>query len=49
VFTKKLSILVVFLLSFTSACTSINKSHMNASIGITIDSPMDASIDVDMT
>lgn len=47
--TKKLSILVVLLLGFTSACTSINKSHMNASIGITIDSPMDARIDVDMT
>ncbi len=45
----KLSILVVFLLSLTSACTSINRSHMNASIGISIDSPMDARIDVDMT
>lgn len=31
------------------SCTSINKSHMNASIGISITSPMDAKIDVDMT
>lgn len=30
-------------------CTSINKSHMNSSIGISVTSPMDAKIDVDMT
>ena len=34
---------------FLGACSTINKSHMNASIGISIDSPMDAKIDVDMT
>ena len=37
----------VFLLF--ASCTSINKSHLNSSIGITIDSPLDAKVDVDMT
>lgn len=46
---QRLSILVVLFLSLLSSCTSINRSHMNASIDISIDSPMDARIDVDMT
>ncbi len=46
---KKLSILVGLLVGLTTSCTSINRSHMNASIGISISSPMDAKIDVDMT
>jgi hypothetical protein len=37
------------LVLLTVSCTSINKSHLNSSIGITISSPMDAKVDVDMT
>lgn len=44
----KLIVLLGLSLIITS-CTSINRSHMNASIGISIDSPMSAKIDVDMT
>lgn len=40
---------LLVLVLFLGACSTINKSHMNASIGVTIDSPMDAKIDVDMT
>jgi len=45
---SKTFFIAVFLLSGVS-CTSINKSHLNSSIGITISSPMDAKVDVDMT
>lgn len=45
---RRLISLAVLTLLFAS-CTTINKSHMNASIGISITSPMDAKIDVDMT
>lgn len=40
---------VAALIFLLASCSTINKSHMNASIGISISSPMDAKIDVDMT
>lgn len=43
------SISLAILALFLGSCSTINKSHMNASIGISISSPMDAKIDVDMT
>ncbi len=43
------AIAALFLVFFVGSCSTINKSHMNASIGISIHSPMDAKIDVDMT
>lgn len=43
------SVTLLLLILFLGACSSINKSHMNASIGISISSPMNAKIDVDMT
>ncbi|MDC1174632.1 hypothetical protein OAT67_04535 [Bacteriovoracaceae bacterium] len=39
---------ILSLLFFTS-CSSINKSHMNSSVQISIASPMKAKVDVDMT
>ncbi len=42
-------VILLVLAAFLGSCSSINKSHMNASIGISISSPMDAKIDVDMT
>lgn len=46
--------IILFLFSFLVSsllvsCSTINRSHMNSSINIRIDSPMDAKIDVDMT
>ncbi|MCF8059188.1 MAG: hypothetical protein K9K67_07820 [Bacteriovoracaceae bacterium] len=43
------SVVLLTLALVLGSCSSINKSHMNASIGISISSPMDAKIDVDMT
>lgn len=43
------AIAALTLILLLGSCSSINKSHMNASIGISIHSPMDAKIDVDMT
>lgn len=41
--------LVLIASIFVASCSSINKSHMNQSIKVSIDSPMRAKIDVDMT
>jgi len=43
------NILTLGLIFLLGSCSTINKSHMNASIGISIKSPMKAKIDVDMT
>lgn len=43
------AITALFFILILGSCSTINKSHMNASIGVTINSPMDAKIDVDMT
>jgi hypothetical protein len=32
-----------------SSCSSINKSHMNSSIGISVEGPLKANIEVDVT
>ncbi|MBT3585263.1 MAG: hypothetical protein HN509_10165 [Halobacteriovoraceae bacterium] len=45
----KKGFLLISLLALFGGCTSINKSHMNGSIGITIQSQMEAKIDVDLT
>lgn len=45
---QRISLLVISLL-FLVSCSSINKSHMNSGVNISIDSPMDAQIDVDLT
>ncbi len=42
-------LLILSLVFLSVSCTSINKSHLNSSVGITISSPMEAKIDVDMT
>ena len=39
----------VLALSGQFGCTSINKSHMNESIDVKIDAPMEAKIDVDLS
>lgn len=41
--------LILGLLVLISSCSSINKSHKNSSIAISIDTPMVAKVDVDMT
>ena len=40
---------VLFILSILTSCSTINKSHMNQSISISISNEMKAQIDVDMT
>ena len=45
---QKILILIIGLVLFNS-CSSITKSQMNQSINVTIDSPMKAKIDVDMS
>ena len=41
-------IVIIVLMIMTSGCTSINRSYLNSSMNVTIDSPMKAKIDVDM-
>ncbi len=43
------SLALILLLSIFTSCSSIQKSHMNSSVNVTIDSPMEAKIDVDLT
>ncbi|GAB4025409.1 MAG: hypothetical protein Fur0010_28630 [Bdellovibrio sp.] len=45
---QRLILFLAFALFFTS-CSSINRSHLNQGVNISIDSPMDAQIDVDLT
>lgn len=42
-------LLITIGLLFFNSCSSITKSQMNQSVNVTIDSPMTAKIDVDMT
>lgn len=46
---KSVLLSVVTALFLFSSCSTINKSHMNSSVAISISSPMKAKIDVDMT
>jgi hypothetical protein len=41
--------LAAIIIMMLGSCSSINRSHLNSSIGLSISSPMDAQIDVDMT
>ena len=40
--------MIPFLFIIAAGCTSINRSYLNSSIKVSIDSPMKAKVDVDM-
>jgi len=44
-----ISLTLIILLGLLSACSTINKSHKNSGIGISISAPMRAKVDVDLT
>lgn len=40
---------IIALIIITSGCTSINRSYLDSSLQVSVESPMKAKIDVDMT